>query len=120
MGLICATHFSAWTAPALLDSLTWVRYVSHTSPPGQLLHFWPRSHGFDIRLSNTTAQDAPDWRCPRVTHKGDDGLPRCRDDETGSTLENPEIQVPGGTKREDGLKWGVEEDAEEEDSEENA
>ncbi|KAJ1099593.1 hypothetical protein NDU88_004692 [Pleurodeles waltl] len=68
----------------------------------------------------TPSQDASDWRCPRSAHKGDDVLPRCRDDETGSTLVNPDIRVPGGTKREDGLKGGVEEDAEEVDSEENA
>ncbi|KAJ1160672.1 hypothetical protein NDU88_001166 [Pleurodeles waltl] len=71
------------------------------------------------RLSSTPSQDASVWRCPRGTHKGDEGWPRCRDDETGSTLENPDIRVPGGTKSEDGLKGGEEEDAEEADSEEN-
>ncbi|KAJ1101082.1 hypothetical protein NDU88_006156 [Pleurodeles waltl] len=65
-------------------------------------------------------KDASDWRCPRGVHKGDSGLPHFLDDETGSTLENPDIQVPAETKREDGLQGGVEEDAEEADSEENA
>ncbi|KAJ1205364.1 hypothetical protein NDU88_000799 [Pleurodeles waltl] len=71
------------------------------------------------QLSNKPAQDASDWRCPRGVHKGDNGLPRFLDDETASTLENPDIRVPTGTKREDGLQGDVEEDAEEADSEEN-
>ncbi|KAJ1101364.1 hypothetical protein NDU88_006432 [Pleurodeles waltl] len=72
------------------------------------------------RLSINPAQDAYDWRCPRGVHKEDDSLPRCLDDEAGTTLENPDIRVPAGTKREDGLKGGVEEDAEEQGREENA
>ncbi|KAJ1217164.1 hypothetical protein NDU88_004759 [Pleurodeles waltl] len=64
------------------------------------------------RLSNTPAQDASDWRCPRGIHKGDN--------KKSSTLENPDVRVLAETKREDGLQGGVEEDAEEADSEENA
>ncbi|KAJ1185829.1 hypothetical protein NDU88_002616 [Pleurodeles waltl] len=75
---------------------------------------------FPSRLSNTPAQDASDWCCPRGVHKGDDGLPHLRDNENRSTLENPDVRVLAETKREDGLQEGVEEDAEEADSEENA
>ncbi|KAJ1157167.1 hypothetical protein NDU88_009882 [Pleurodeles waltl] len=58
------------------------------------------------------AMDAYDCRCPRGVHK--------EDDEAGTTLENPDIRVPAGTKREDRLKGGVEEDAEKQGREENA
>ncbi|KAJ1088743.1 hypothetical protein NDU88_001898 [Pleurodeles waltl] len=66
------------------------------------------------RLSINPAQDASDWRCPRGIHREDDSLPRFLDDDAGTTLENPDIRVTAGTKREDGLQGGVvEEDAEE-------
>ncbi|KAJ1162948.1 hypothetical protein NDU88_003412 [Pleurodeles waltl] len=65
------------------------------------------------------AQDTSDWRCPRGVHRVEDGLPRFLDDDDGTTLQNPDIRVPGGTKREDGLQGGVEEDAEEPGREEN-
>ncbi|KAJ1189793.1 hypothetical protein NDU88_006535 [Pleurodeles waltl] len=73
-----------------------------------------------VRLSNTPAPDASDWRCPRGVHKGDVGLSLCRDNENRSALENPDVRVLTETKREDGLQGGVEEDAEETDSEEDA
>ncbi|KAJ1088559.1 hypothetical protein NDU88_001716 [Pleurodeles waltl] len=59
--------------------------------------------------------DASDWCWPRGVHGEEDGLPRCFDDEdAGTSLENPDIRVPLGTKREDGRPAGVKEkDAEE-------
>ncbi|KAJ1212961.1 hypothetical protein NDU88_000600 [Pleurodeles waltl] len=73
------------------------------------------------RLSINPAQDAFDRRCQRDVHKEDDGLPRCLDDEAGTTLENPDIRILGGTKREDGLQGcAVEEDTEEPGRKENA
>ncbi|KAJ1083839.1 hypothetical protein NDU88_003994 [Pleurodeles waltl] len=72
------------------------------------------------RLSINPAQDASDWRCPRGVYREDDGLPCFLDDEAEITLENPDIRVPAGTKREDGLQGEVvEEDAEEPGREEN-
>ncbi|KAJ1173673.1 hypothetical protein NDU88_005499 [Pleurodeles waltl] len=73
------------------------------------------------RLSFNPAQDASNWRWPRGVHGEEVGLPRCLDDaDAGTTLENPDIRVPSGTKREDGQQGAVEEkDAEEPGREEN-
>ncbi|KAJ1134473.1 hypothetical protein NDU88_000925 [Pleurodeles waltl] len=73
------------------------------------------------QLSIDPAQDASDWRWPRGVHGEEDSLPRSLDDDdAGPTLENPDIRVPSGTKREDGLQGrDEEEDAEEPGREEN-
>ncbi|KAJ1153725.1 hypothetical protein NDU88_006483 [Pleurodeles waltl] len=73
------------------------------------------------RLSINLAQDASDWCWPRSVHGEENGLPRSLDDDNaGTTLENPDIRVPSGTKSEDGLQGGdEEEDAEEPGREEN-
>ncbi|KAJ1111559.1 hypothetical protein NDU88_008881 [Pleurodeles waltl] len=69
------------------------------------------------RLSINLAQDASEWRLPRGVHRDEEGLPgSLDDDDAGTALENPDIRVPSGTKREDGLKMTNEE--EEEDAEE--
>ncbi|KAJ1177517.1 hypothetical protein NDU88_002772 [Pleurodeles waltl] len=71
------------------------------------------------RLSSNPAQDSSDWRWPRGVSREGDCLPHCFDD-ASTSLENPDIRVPSGTKSEDGLHAAVEEkDAEEPGSEEN-
>ncbi|KAJ1188761.1 hypothetical protein NDU88_005518 [Pleurodeles waltl] len=66
-------------------------------------------------------KDASDWRWPRGVHREGDRLPHSLDnDAAGTTLENPDIRVPSGTKREDGLQGTNEkEDTEEPGREEN-
>ncbi|KAJ1143760.1 hypothetical protein NDU88_010065 [Pleurodeles waltl] len=65
--------------------------------------------------------DAPDWRWPCGDFREEDGSPCSLDvDDARTTLENPDIWVPSGTKREDGLQGkNEEEDTEEPRREEN-
>ncbi|KAJ1216094.1 hypothetical protein NDU88_003700 [Pleurodeles waltl] len=56
------------------------------------------------RLSMNQAQEASKWRLPRRVHGEKDGLPgSLGNEDAGTALENPDIRVPSGTKREDGL-----------------
>ncbi|KAJ1204527.1 hypothetical protein NDU88_008304 [Pleurodeles waltl] len=76
--------------------------------------------GVCSRLSMNPAQDASEWRLPRGIRKEKDGLPgSLGNDDPGTALENLDIRVPSGTKREDGLQGGDEEDAEKPGREEN-
>ncbi|KAJ1142364.1 hypothetical protein NDU88_008690 [Pleurodeles waltl] len=75
------------------------------------------------RLSINPAEDASEWRLPRGVHGEEESLPGSLDnDDAGTALENPDIRVPSGTKREDGLQRGNEEekDAEDPGREENS
>ncbi|KAJ1201079.1 hypothetical protein NDU88_004895 [Pleurodeles waltl] len=73
--------------------------------------FWTCSVRLCSRLLVNPAHDASEWRLPRGVCAEKDGLPcYLGNGDTGTSLGNPDIQVPYRTKREDGLH--LEEDAE--------
>ncbi|KAJ1200576.1 hypothetical protein NDU88_004399 [Pleurodeles waltl] len=76
--------------------------------------------GVCSRLSMNPAHDASEWRLPRGVCGQKDGFPSSLGKEdAGTSLENPDIRVPSGTKREDGLHGGDEKDAEKQGRKEN-